>query len=70
METVDCHQPSVYTFIVQFRKEEDHVELLFTCHQSGTLGHDASLKSKYVSVMQHVQQILSQLTGIINAIID
>jgi hypothetical protein len=46
-QTVDCHYPSVYKLVDDFRKEQDPVEIMIERYRAGFRQPEAS-KSKYV----------------------
>ncbi|KAB0796844.1 hypothetical protein PPYR_10905 [Photinus pyralis] len=53
-QTLNCHHPSVYKLIDQFKKEQDHVEILHTRITAG-IQHPESSKRKYVQLNRRLE---------------
>jgi len=55
-QTLDCHHPSVYKLVDQFRKEQDSVEIAMARFNSGFRQPEAS-KAKYVQLNRRLQAV-------------
>lgn len=55
-QTLNCHHPSVYKLIEQFRKEQDHVEIQLTRLAAG-INHPNSSKRKYVQLSRRLETL-------------
>jgi len=55
-QTADCHHPSVYKLVDQFRKEQDHVEQMVERFRSGYRQPEAS-KSKYMKLNRRLMAL-------------
>jgi hypothetical protein len=56
-QTIDCHHPSIYRLIDQFRKEQDRVEIDLERFQAGIRQPEAS-KAKYVQLNRRLQTLI------------
>ena len=56
-QTIDCHHPSVFKLIGQFRKEQDKVEIEIARFQAGNRQPEAS-KAKYVQLIRRLRNLV------------
>lgn len=56
-QTVDCHHPSIFKLIKQFRKEQDHAKIQLEKFNSGECQPEAS-KCKYRQLSQSLKNIV------------
>jgi hypothetical protein len=57
--TIDCHHPSLFKLIEQFRKEQDHVEIQLDRYRAGARRNGAASRAKYVQVTRRLTTVAS-----------
>jgi hypothetical protein len=62
--TIDCHHPSLFKLIEQFRREQDHVEIQLERYRNGVRRNGAASKAKYVQVTRRLTTVAATFGSI------